>query len=49
MNHLTNAAPDSMILKESDDLIPNPKIQEWRNTDLVENPSKSVLDLRNPP
>uniref|UniRef100_A0A2N9HE41 Retrotransposon Copia-like N-terminal domain-containing protein n=1 Tax=Fagus sylvatica TaxID=28930 RepID=A0A2N9HE41_FAGSY len=35
MNHLTNAAPDSMILKESGDLIPNPKIQEWRNTDLL--------------
>ena len=35
MNHLTNVAPDSMILKESDDLIPNPKIQEWRNTDLL--------------
>uniref|UniRef100_A0A2N9HLA9 Integrase catalytic domain-containing protein n=1 Tax=Fagus sylvatica TaxID=28930 RepID=A0A2N9HLA9_FAGSY len=35
MNHLTDEAPDSMILKESGELNPNPKIQEWRNTDLL--------------
>uniref|UniRef100_A0A2N9I3R3 Reverse transcriptase Ty1/copia-type domain-containing protein n=1 Tax=Fagus sylvatica TaxID=28930 RepID=A0A2N9I3R3_FAGSY len=35
MNHLTDEAPDSMILKESGELNPNPKIQEWSNTDLL--------------
>jgi hypothetical protein len=35
MNHLTENAPGSKILKESSEAIPNPKFDEWMNTDLL--------------
>jgi hypothetical protein len=35
MNHLTKNAPESKILKESSEAIPNPKLDEWMNTDLL--------------
>ena len=35
MNHLISDAPESTILKESSEKIPNPKFFDWMNTDLL--------------
>ena len=35
MNHLIDDAPESTILKESSEKIPNPKFIDWMNTDLL--------------